>query len=61
MREHPEVFACQLLPLPQEPVLSDFYTLSNKHHDRKLAITTLSMTGIRGVLGTWRAEAMSFP
>ena len=50
MREYHEVFGHELLPLPQEPVLSDFYTPSHKQHDRELPFITLSMTGIGVVL-----------
>ena len=32
MREYHEVFGHELPPLPQEPELSDFYTLTNKQH-----------------------------
>ena len=54
MREYHEVFGHELSPLPQEPVLSDFYTPSKEQHDRELAFITLSMTGIGGVL--WYLE-----
>ena len=50
MREYHEVFGHELPPLPQEPVLSDFYTPSNEQHDRELAFVALSMIGIGGVL-----------
>ena len=50
MREYHEVFGRELPPLPQEPVLSDYYTPSNDQHDRELAFVALSMTGIGGVL-----------
>ena len=50
MREYHKVFGHQLLPLPQEPVLSDFYTLRNKQHDRELVFIALSMIRIGGVL-----------
>ena len=50
MREYHEVFGHELPPLPQEPVLSDFYTPSNEQHDRELAFVTLSMIGIGQVL-----------
>ena len=36
MREYHEVFGQELPPLPQEPVLSDFYTLSDEQHYREL-------------------------
>ena len=50
MREYHEVFGHEPPPLPQEPVLSDYYTPSNKQHNRDLAIITWSMIGIGGVL-----------
>ena len=54
MRDYHEVFGHQLPPLPQNPVLSDFYTLSNEQHDRELAFITLRMIAIGGVL--WYLE-----
>ena len=54
MREYHKVFGHQLSPLPQEPVLSNFYTPSNEQHDRELAFIALSMVGIGGVL--WYLE-----
>ena len=36
----------QLEPLPPKLVLSDFYVLSEDHHNRELAFITLSMIGI---------------
>ena len=50
MREYHDVFGRELFPLPQEPVLSDFYTPSNEQHDRELVFVALSMIGIGGVL-----------
>ena len=50
MREYHEVFGHELPSLPQQPVLSNFYTPSNEQHDRELVFITLSMTGIGGVL-----------
>ena len=50
MREYHEVFGDKLPPLPQELVLSDYYTPSNEQHYRKLAFVALSMIGIGGVL-----------
>ena len=50
MREYHEVFGHELPPLPQEPVLSDFYTLTDEQHYRELGFIVLSMIGIRGVL-----------
>ena len=54
MREYHEVFGHELsgaLPsLPREPVLSDFYTLTDEQHYRELGFKVLSMIGIRGIL-----------
>ena len=50
MREYHEVFGHELPPLPQEPVLSDYYTPSDEQHDRELVLIALSMIGIGGVL-----------
>ena len=50
MREYHEVFSHELPPLPQEPVLSDYYTLTNEQPYRELGFIVLSMIGIRGVL-----------
>ena len=50
MREYHEVFGHELPPLPREPVLSDFYTLTNEQHYRELGFIALSMIGIGGVL-----------
>ena len=50
MREYHEVFGHELPPLPQEPVLSDFYTLTDEQHYRELGFIALSMIRIRGVL-----------
>ena len=50
MREYHEVFGHELLPLPREPVLSDFYTLTDKQQYRELGFIVLSMIGIGGVL-----------
>ena len=50
MREYHEVFGHELPPLSQEPVLSDFYTLTDEQHYRELGFIALSMIGIRGVL-----------
>ena len=50
MREYHEVFGHELPPLPQEPVLSDFYTPANEQHYRELGFIALSMIGIGGVL-----------
>ena len=50
MREYHEVFGHELPPLPREPVLSDFYTLTDEKHYRELGFIALSMIGIGGVL-----------
>ena len=50
MREYHEVFGHELPPLLQEPVLSDFYTLTDEQHYRELGFIALSMIGIGGVL-----------
>ena len=50
MREYHEAFGHDLPPLPREPVLSDFYTLTDEQHYRELGFIALSMIGIRGVL-----------
>ena len=50
MREYHEVFGHELPPLPQEPVLSNLYTPSDKQHYRELGFIALSLDGIGGVL-----------
>ena len=50
MREYHEVFGHELPPLPREPVLSDFYTLTDEQHYRELGFVALSMIGIGRVL-----------
>ena len=45
-----ELFGHELLPLPREPVLSNFYTPSDEQHYRELGFIALSMIGIGGVL-----------
>ena len=50
MREYYEVFGHELPSLPQEPVLSDFYTPTNEQHHRDLGCIALSIIGIGGVL-----------
>ena len=50
MREYHEVFGHDLPPLPQEPVLSDYYTPTDEQHYRELGFIALSMVGIGGVL-----------
>ena len=42
-REYHEVFGHELPPLPREPVLSDFYTLTDEQHHRELGFIALSM------------------
>ena len=50
VREYHEVFGHELPPLPQEPVLSDFYTATDEQHYRDLGFIVLSMIGIGRVL-----------
>ena len=50
MREYHQVFGHELPTLPREPVLSDFYSLTNEQHYRELGFIALSMIGIGGVL-----------
>ena len=50
MREYHEVFGHELLSLPREPVLSDYYTPSDEQHYQELGFIVLSMVGIGGVL-----------
>ena len=50
VREYHEVFGHELPPLTREPVLSDFYTLTDYQHYRELGFIALSMFGIGGVL-----------
>ena len=38
-----EVFGHELPPLPQEPILSDYYTPSNEQHYQELVFVALSM------------------
>ena len=51
MRHYFLVTGRQLEPLPPEPVLSDFYVPSEDHHNRELAIITVSMIGIGSFCG----------
>ena len=46
MQQYFLVTGRQLEPLPPKPVLSDFYVLSEDHHNRELAFITLSVVGI---------------
>ena len=50
MQEYFIVTGRQMEPLPSKPVLSDFYVLSDDHHNRELAFITLSMIGIGALL-----------
>ena len=50
MQQYFIVTGRQLEPLPPKPVLSDFYVLSEDHHNRELAVITLSMVGIGAFL-----------
>ena len=50
MQQYFLVTGMQLEPLPPKPVLSDFYTPSEDHHNRELAFITLSMIGIEAFL-----------
>ena len=50
MREYHEIFGHELPPLPREPVLSNYYTLTNEQHYRELGFIALSMIGIGEVL-----------
>ena len=50
MREYHEVFGHKLSPLPRQPVLNDFYNLTDEQHYRELGFIALSMIGIGGVL-----------
>ena len=48
MREYHEAFGHELPALPQEPVLSDFYTSTDEQHYGELGFIALSMIGIGG-------------
>ena len=50
MQQHFLVTGRQLQPLPPKPILSNFYTPSEDHHNRELAFITLSMIGIGAFL-----------
>ena len=50
MREYHELLGHELPLLPREPVLSDYYTPSDKQHYQELGFIALSMVGIGGVL-----------
>ena len=46
----------QLELLPPKPVVSDFYVLSEDHHNRELVFITLSMIGIGAFCGIMRSK-----
>ena len=46
MREYHEVFGHDRPPLPREPVLSGYYTLTDEQHYQELGFIALSMIGI---------------
>ena len=50
MREYHEVFDHELPPLPREPMLGDYYTLTDEQHNKELGFIALSMIGIAGLL-----------
>ena len=50
MKEYHEVFGDELPPLPREPVLSDYYILTDEQHYTELGFIVLSMIEIGGVL-----------
>ena len=50
MQQYFLVTGRQLQPLPPKPVLSDFYVLSEDHHNCELASIPLSMIGIGAFL-----------
>ena len=50
MQQYFIVTGRQSEPLPPKPVLSDFYLLSEDHHNRELAFITISMIGIGAIL-----------
>ena len=50
MQQYFIVTGRQLEPLPPKPVVSDFYVLSEDHHNRQLAFITISMIGIGAFL-----------
>ena len=56
MREYHEVFGHELLPLPREPLLSDYYTPTDEQHYRELGFIVLSMIGIGGVCITLKVK-----
>ena len=50
MQQYFIVTGRQLEPLPPKPVLSDFYVLSEDHHNHELTFKTISMIGIGAFL-----------
>ena len=50
MQQYFIVTGRQLEPLPPKPVLSNFYVLSEDHHNRELTFITLSMVRIGAFL-----------
>ena len=50
MQQYFLVTGRQLEPLPPKPVLSNFYVLSEDHHNHELVFITLSMIGIGAFL-----------
>ena len=50
MQQYFIVTGRQLEPLPPKPVLSDFYVLSEDHHNHEFTFITLSMVGIGAFL-----------
>ena len=50
MQQYFIVTGRRLEPLPPKPVLSDFYVLSEDHHNRELTFITISMIGIGAFL-----------
>ena len=60
IREYHMVFGYQLQPLPEEPVLSNFYTLSKEQHNRELVFMVLSMIGIVSLVVLGRLKQFCF-
>ena len=50
MQQYFLVTGRQLEPLPPNPVLSDFYALSEDHHNREPTFITLPMIGVEAFL-----------
>ena len=53
MREYHEVFGHELLPLPREPVLSDFYTPTDEQHLQRVGIHSVEYDW------NWRSSILS--